>query len=98
MSALKLRYYGDPILRRETHNIVDFDSDLDRFVEDMIETMHENGGVGLAAPQVGDVRSVIVIDVSEEEDKEPARNGWDHGSQFVPRLRPPCQRLSFKEI
>ena len=69
MSALKLRYYGDPILRRETHNIVDFDSDLERFIQDMIETMHEYGGVGLAAPQVGDVRSLIVIDVSEEEDE-----------------------------
>ncbi|MCH8928954.1 MAG: peptide deformylase [Candidatus Marinimicrobia bacterium] len=72
MSALKLRYYGDPILRRETHNIVDFDSDLERFIQDMIETMHEYGGVGLAAPQVGDVRSLIVIDVSEEEDEEPS--------------------------
>ena len=72
MSVLKLRYYGDPILRRETHNIVDFDSDLERFIQDMIETMHEYGGVGLAAPQVGDVRSLIVIDVSEEEDEEPS--------------------------
>jgi len=70
MSALKLRYYGDPILRRETQNIVEFDSDLDRFIQDMFETMRENGGVGLAAPQVGDVRSIIVIDVSEEEDEE----------------------------
>ena len=72
MSALKLRFYGDPILRRETHNIVEFDSDLDRFIQDMIETMHENGGVGLAAPQVGDLRSLIVIDASEEEDGEPS--------------------------
>ncbi len=72
MSALKLRYYGDPILRRETQNIVEFDSDLDRFIQDMFETMRENGGVGLAAPQVGDVRSLIVIDVSEEEDEEPS--------------------------
>ncbi len=90
MSALKLRYYGDPILRRETHNIVDFDSDLDRFVEDMIETMHENGGVGLAAPQVGDVRSVIVIDVSEEEDKEEDE---EEPSEPIVMINPDIQEL-----
>lgn len=91
MSALKLRYYGDPILRRETHNIVDFDSDLDRFIQDMIETMHENTGVGLAAPQVGDVRSVIVIDVSGEEDKEEDEE--EEPSEPIVMINPDIQEL-----
>ena len=88
MSALKLRYYGDPILRRETHNIVEFDADLDRFIQDMIDTMHENGGVGLAAPQVGDVRSLIVIDVSEEEEGEE-----EGPSEPIVMINPDIQEL-----
>ena len=72
MAALKIRYYGDPILRRETQNVLEFNSDLDKFIQDMIETMQQNSGVGLAAPQVGDLRSLIVIDVSGEEDGEPS--------------------------
>jgi len=92
MSALKLRYYGDPILRRETHNIVEFDADLDRFVQDMIDTMHENGGVGLAAPQVGDVRSLIVIDVSEEEEGEEEGEEEEPSDPIV-MINPDIQEL-----
>ena len=48
----------------------EFDSELERFAEDMIETMTTNIGVGLAAPQIGDVRSLIIIDISSEEEDE----------------------------
>lgn len=48
----------------------EFDSELERFAEDMIETMTTNIGVGLAAPQIGDLRSLIIIDVSSEEEDE----------------------------
>lgn len=84
MTALKIRYYGDPVLRRETQNVVEFNSDLVRFIQDMIETMHQNSGVGLAAPQVGDLRSLFVIDVSEEEE-EP--------SEPVVMINPDIQEL-----
>ena len=70
MALLDLKYYGDPILRKETHTVKEFDSELERFAEDMIETMTTNIGVGLAAPQVGDLRSLIIIDVSSEEEEE----------------------------
>ena len=70
MALLELKYYGDPILRKETHSVKEFDSELERFAEDMIETMTTNIGVGLAAPQVGDLRSLIIIDVSSEEEDE----------------------------
>lgn len=71
MSQLGLKYYGDPILRKETDSVKDFDHSLELFVQEMIETMRTNDGVGLAGPQVGDLRSLIVIDVSSEEDEEP---------------------------
>ena len=48
----------------------EFDSELERFAEDMIETMTTNIGVGLAAPQIGDLRSLIIIDISSEEEDE----------------------------
>jgi len=70
LAILELRYYGDPVLRKETHSVKEFNLELERFAEDMIETMRVNGGVGLAAPQVGDFKSLIVIDVSSEEDEE----------------------------
>ena len=70
MALLELKYYGDPILRKETHSVKEFDSELERFADDMIETMHANSGVGLAAPQVGDPRSLIVIDVNSETEED----------------------------
>ena len=70
MALLDLKYYGDPILRKETHTVKEFDSELERFTEDMIETMTTNIGVGLAAPQIGDLRSLIIIDISSEEEDE----------------------------
>lgn len=71
MSQLGLKYYGDPILRKETDSVKEFDHSLELFAQEMIETMRTNDGVGLAGPQVGDLRSLIVIDVSSEEDEEP---------------------------
>jgi peptide deformylase len=48
-----IRYFGDPVLRRPARAVTDFDDDLARLAADMIETMHDENGVGLAAPQVG---------------------------------------------
>ena len=63
-----IRLLGDPILRRKTVPVERFDAELISFLEDLIETMYDAEGVGLAAPQVGDTRRVTVIDVSEERD------------------------------
>lgn len=48
-----IRYYGDPVLRRRARAVKVFDDELARLAEDMVETMHDANGVGLAAPQVG---------------------------------------------
>ena len=50
---LPIRYYGDPVLRKPARAVTTFDDELARLAEDMIETMHDDNGVGLAAPQVG---------------------------------------------
>ena len=67
MAVLRLRFAGDPVLRRKTHPIRKIDASVQRLIDDMIDTMHAAHGVGLAAPQVGRSERVAVIHVPEEE-------------------------------
>ena len=64
MPALNLLYYPDPILRKVSKKIITFDKDLRSFLNDLAETMYEFNGVGLAAPQVGVLKRVCVVDIS----------------------------------
>jgi peptide deformylase len=57
---------GDPILKKKCRPVEKFDKKLADLLQDMAETMHKANGVGLAAPQVGLLRRVVVIDVGEE--------------------------------
>jgi peptide deformylase len=70
MSALRIRTFGDPVLREPARPVEDFDEALRRLAGDMIVTMHDAPGVGLAAPQVGRSIRLIVFDVSGEEEKD----------------------------
>ena len=56
---------GDPILLKKCRPVEKFDAKLAILLDDMAETMHRANGVGLAAPQVGMLRRVVVIDVGE---------------------------------
>jgi peptide deformylase len=60
----------NPVLRRKAKPITKFDKDLQSLVDDMIETMREAPGVGLAAPQVDISQQLIVVEYAEEEDEE----------------------------
>lgn len=60
----KVRVYGDPVLRKKTEPVTVFDEEFVDFVDGMIDTMFENKGIGLAAPQVGVSEKIIVIDKS----------------------------------
>ena len=60
----------DPILRRKARPVTTFDKNLQMLIDDMIETMREAPGVGLAAPQVGIPERLIVIEYGEEEEDE----------------------------
>ena len=60
--------YGDPVLEREAETVTEFGTpELDKFLEDMFESMYAAKGVGLAAPQIGFSRKIAVIDVSNGE-------------------------------
>ncbi|MFA7336676.1 MAG: peptide deformylase [Candidatus Obscuribacterales bacterium] len=68
MSLLKIRYYPDAVLKAKAKKITIFDSSVRKLAQDMLDTMYENDGVGLAAPQVGVSKRMMVIDVSGEEE------------------------------
>lgn len=66
MSLLDIHVLGSPVLRAETTPVAAITDDLRRLVDDMFETMHAAQGIGLAAPQVGRLERVAVVDVDNE--------------------------------
>ncbi len=69
----KIRLIGDPVLREKTNVITGFDDKLQKTVEQMVEFMHLEDGIGLAAPQVGLRDSIIVVDIFPIEEEEHPR-------------------------
>jgi len=65
MAILKVRRYGDPVLRRRAVAIANVTPEIRRLVDDMTDTMYDEVGIGLAAPQVG--HSVRLLVVGDEE-------------------------------
>jgi peptide deformylase len=63
VSVLPIRVLGDPVLRQETQPVVEFTPEIHRLIDDMFETMYAAQGIGLAAPQVGRLERVCVVDV-----------------------------------
>ncbi|WP_026424371.1 peptide deformylase [Actinokineospora inagensis] len=53
MTVQQIRLFGDPVLRTRAAEVVDFDRELRNLVRDLFDTMHDEGGAGLAAPQLG---------------------------------------------
>ncbi len=65
MATLNLVQYGDPVLRERAREVKKFNRNLHQLLENMADTMYENEGVGLAAPQVGISKRVVVLDVGD---------------------------------
>ena len=65
MAKLKIMIAGNPVLREEAKPVERIDKKLQRLLKDMAETMYAADGVGLAAPQIGVSKRVVVIDVGE---------------------------------
>jgi peptide deformylase len=72
MTILKIITLPDPVLRRKARPIARFDSNLQSLINDMIDTMREAPGVGLAAPQVGRSDRLIVVEYPEDDEIEDA--------------------------
>ncbi len=65
MALYPIRTFGDPVLRTPAAPVDDVSSALQRLIDDMLETMYEAPGVGLAAPQIGISKRIFVADVGD---------------------------------
>jgi peptide deformylase len=70
MTIRKIVTLPEPVLRRKARPITLFDKDLQNLIDDMIETLHEAPGVGLAAPQVGISDRLIVVEYPVDDETE----------------------------
>ncbi len=66
MALRQIRTLGDPVLTKKAKPVKEVNEKLLDLVDDMLETMYEANGVGLAAPQIGVLKRLVVIDVSPE--------------------------------
>ena len=65
MALRTIRTEGDPVLRKKSRPITEMTQKLRNLIVDMMDTMYDSMGVGLAAPQVGILKRIVVIDVGE---------------------------------
>lgn len=63
MALREIRTIGDEVLRKKSRAVEKIDDKISQLIDDMVETMHHANGVGLAAPQVGILKKVVVIDI-----------------------------------
>lgn len=63
MALLQIRIEGDPILRKKARPVKEVTDSIRQLLDDMLETMYDDNGVGLAGPQVGKLRRLVTIDV-----------------------------------
>lgn len=70
MAVLPIRTFPDPVLRQKAAPVESIDAALQRLIDDMIQTMYDAPGIGLAAPQVGVSLQVFVVDVTSGREAE----------------------------
>ncbi len=73
MTKLKLYTYPHPVLKKKAEPVEAVDDDIRQLLDDMLETMYADAGVGLAAPQVGVSKRILVIDYEQPEKGGPGR-------------------------
>lgn len=71
MSILPILIHPDPRLKKRADPIAEITPELRKLAEDMLETMYDAPGIGLAAPQIGVLQRLIVLDCIKEEDQPP---------------------------
>lgn len=102
MALREVRKIGDEILRKKCRVVEKIDDRIKQLIDDMAETMYKENGVGLAAPQVGILKRVVVIDVGEglvklvnpEIISYEGSQTTDEGCLSIPGVREPVERPS----
>lgn len=87
MALREIITVGDPRLRKRSRPIKEITPEIRELIDDMVETMHENAGIGLAAVQVGELARLIIVELPEDED-EPGS-----GQRYIV-LNPEIAKLS----
>ena len=67
MSVLKIRKNPDPVLRKKARKVAEIDDSVQRLIDNMIDTLDDAGGVGLAANQVGVPLRIVIIQIPDDE-------------------------------
>lgn len=78
----ELTYYGNPILRKKTARVTEITDEIRQLVSDMVDTMHEYNGIGLAAPQVDQSLALFITEAPIRVEGEPEEN-WLPGKLRV---------------
>lgn len=66
MAILEIKKYSDPLLSKRSQPVEKITNDIKKLIKDMVETMMKNGGAGLAANQVGQLKRIITIQTEKE--------------------------------
>lgn len=113
MSVLKVYEYPHPVLKKKAERVEKVDDELRKFLDDMLETMYSAVGVGLAAPQVGVSKRIVVIDASRDEEekmeplylinpeiiwKSPDKVCGEEGCLSVPEQRAEVERFAAVKV
>lgn len=108
MAIFPLRTFGDPVLRTPTQPVAVVDAGVRKLVDDLIETMYDAPGVGLAANQIGVSRAVAVFDAQDEQGARVLINPevietsgewtYDEGCLSVPGHWWPISRPEFVKV
>ena len=88
MPLLNIVTIPEPVLRRKARKVTDFGPDLQKLIDDMVETMREAPGVGLAAPQVNVPLRVIVVEFGDEENEDAPKKLYTLVNPEISRFSP----------
>jgi peptide deformylase len=102
MAIFPVRIFGDPILREKSYKIERIDLEVKELSRNMAQTMYEAAGIGLAAPQIGVLKSLIVVDMGGDNfvvyvnpmitERSKAQEVDDEGCLCLPGINVPVKR------
>jgi peptide deformylase len=94
MTVREIVCVPEPVLRKKAKVVIKFDEKLQTLIDDMVETMRQAPGVGLAAPQVGELQRIIVVEYFENEEDEELENAAEAPKKLYTIVNPEITRKS----
>lgn len=98
MALRKIVFLPDPILRKKAKPVTQFDKELQTLIDDMIDTMRDAPGVGLAAPQVDIPLQLTVIEYAEGEDEEENEDAPAKPKKLYVLINPEIIKVSDEKV